>query len=49
VLTAFNVPGISVAIVKDDDVVLAKGYGIKHKNITSASELGLDHMRSESC
>jgi CubicO group peptidase (beta-lactamase class C family) len=28
-LTAFNVPGIAVAIVKDGKVVLAKGYGIK--------------------
>jgi len=36
VLTAFNVPGISVAIVKDDDVVLAKGYGIKHLGDTAA-------------
>ena len=35
VLTAFNVPGISVAIVKDDDVVLAKGYGIKHLGDTA--------------
>jgi CubicO group peptidase (beta-lactamase class C family) len=28
-LTAFNVPGIAVAIVKDGKVVLAKGYGVK--------------------
>ena len=26
---AFNVPGIAVAIVKDDSVVLAKGYGVR--------------------
>lgn len=26
-LTAFNVPGIAVAIVKDGKVVLAEGYG----------------------
>ena len=25
----FNVPGIAVAIVKDNDVVLSKGYGVK--------------------
>ena len=28
-LTAFNVPGIAVAIIKDGKVVLAKGYGVK--------------------
>jgi CubicO group peptidase (beta-lactamase class C family) len=28
-LTTFNVPGIAVAIVKDEKVVLAKGYGVK--------------------
>ena len=28
-LTAFNVPGIAVAIVKDGKVVLAEGYGVK--------------------
>ncbi|CAN1532269.1 AmpC Beta-lactamase class C and other penicillin binding proteins [Flavobacteriaceae bacterium] len=28
-LTAFNVPGIAVAIVKDGKVILSKGYGIK--------------------
>jgi CubicO group peptidase (beta-lactamase class C family) len=28
-LTAFNVPGIAVAIVKDGKVILAKGYGVK--------------------
>jgi CubicO group peptidase (beta-lactamase class C family) len=27
-LTAFNVPGIAVAIIKDGKVVLAKGYGV---------------------
>lgn len=26
---AFNVPGLAVAIVKDDSVVLAKGYGLR--------------------
>jgi CubicO group peptidase (beta-lactamase class C family) len=33
-LTAFNVPGIAVAIVKDGKVILSKGYGIKsiHSN-----------------
>lgn len=29
VLTTFNVPGVSVAIVKDGKVLLAKGYGLK--------------------
>lgn len=29
VITTFSVPGISVAIVKDGKVVLAKGYGVK--------------------
>ncbi|MFZ4620705.1 MAG: serine hydrolase [Bacteroidota bacterium] len=29
VLKTFNVPGVSVAIVKDGKVVLAKGYGVK--------------------
>lgn len=28
-LTAFNVPGIAVAIIKDGKVVLSKGYGVK--------------------
>ncbi|MBX9887542.1 MAG: serine hydrolase [Flavobacteriaceae bacterium] len=28
-LTAFNVPGIAVGIVKDGKLVLAKGYGVK--------------------
>ncbi|PJJ09054.1 CubicO group peptidase (beta-lactamase class C family) [Flavobacterium sp. 1] len=28
-LTAFNIPGIAVAIVKDGKVTLAKGYGVK--------------------
>jgi CubicO group peptidase (beta-lactamase class C family) len=28
-LTAFNVPGIAVAIVKDGKAILSKGYGIK--------------------
>ncbi|WP_431244604.1 serine hydrolase domain-containing protein [Flavobacterium sp. P21] len=28
-MKAFDVPGISVAIVKDGKVVLAKGYGVK--------------------
>ena len=28
-LKSFNVPGISVAIVKDGKVVLSKGYGVK--------------------
>lgn len=28
-LTAFNVPGIAVAIIKDGKVVLAEGYGVK--------------------
>jgi CubicO group peptidase (beta-lactamase class C family) len=28
-LKSFNVPGISVAIVKDGKVILAKGYGVK--------------------
>src|SRR5262245_1020272 len=29
VLKAFEVPGAAVAIVKDDQVVLAKGYGVR--------------------
>jgi len=29
VLTTFNVPGISLAIVRDGKVLLAKGYGVK--------------------
>ena len=29
VLTSFDVPGVSVAIVKDGKVVLAKGYGVR--------------------
>ncbi|MDP1677483.1 MAG: serine hydrolase [Bacteroidota bacterium] len=29
VLKTFNVPGVSVAVVKDGKVVLAKGYGVK--------------------
>lgn len=29
VLEAFEVPGVSVAIVKDGDVIVAKGYGVK--------------------
>lgn len=28
-LTAFNVPGIAVAIIKDGKIVLSKGYGVK--------------------
>ena len=35
VLTTFNVPGISIAVVKDDNIVLAKGYGIKHIDDTA--------------
>ena len=26
---AWNVPGIAIAIVKDDRVLIAKGYGVK--------------------
>jgi CubicO group peptidase (beta-lactamase class C family) len=29
VLTAFHVPGVAIAIVKDGKVVLAKGYGVR--------------------
>jgi CubicO group peptidase (beta-lactamase class C family) len=29
VLTSFDVPGVSVAVVKDGKVVLAKGYGVR--------------------
>ncbi|HSG47508.1 MAG TPA: hypothetical protein VLA43_06850, partial [Longimicrobiales bacterium] len=29
VMERFEVPGLSVAIVKDDHVVLAKGYGVR--------------------
>ena len=28
-LTAWNIPGMSVAIVKDDSLVFAKGYGVR--------------------
>jgi len=29
VMTAFDVPGLALAIVKDDQVVVAKGYGVR--------------------
>lgn len=35
VLSIFQVPGLCVSIVKDDKIVLAKGYGIKHIGDTS--------------
>ena len=35
-LTAWNIPGMSVAIVKDDSLVFAKGYGVRD----------IDHKRS---
>ena len=35
-LTDFNVPGMAIAIVKDDKVIFAKGYGTKN---TSTNEL----------
>ena len=31
-LEAFNVPGMAIAVVKDDEVVHAKGYGIRDIN-----------------
>ena len=31
-LKVFDVPGISIAIVKDDKIVLAKGYGVRSLN-----------------
>ena len=31
-LTDWNVPGMAIAIVKDDSVVLAKGYGVRNVN-----------------
>lgn len=31
VMQAFDVPGVSLAIVKDDQVVVAKGYGVRKK------------------
>jgi CubicO group peptidase (beta-lactamase class C family) len=31
-LTDFNVPGMAIAIVKDDQVLLSKGYGVKNAN-----------------
>ena len=31
-MRAFNVPGIAVAIVKDNQVILAKGYGVRSLN-----------------
>lgn len=34
VLEEFEVPGVSVGIVKDGKVVLAKGYGVKHQGKT---------------
>src|SRR5580704_3001854 len=35
-MKAFDVPGLSVAIVKDGKVVLAKGYGVKKMGETAA-------------
>ena len=35
-LTAWNIPGMSIAIVKDDSLVFAKGYGVRD----------IDHKRS---
>ncbi|MET1056335.1 MAG: serine hydrolase domain-containing protein, partial [Pedobacter sp.] len=32
VLTTFDVPGMSISIVKDGKVLLAKGYGVKKVN-----------------
>lgn len=36
VLKNFNVPGISVAIVKDGNIILAKGYGIRKLGETAS-------------
>ncbi len=35
VLKTFEVPGVSVAIVKDGKVILAKGYGVKRMDETA--------------
>ncbi len=35
VLATFHVPGVSIAVVKDDKVLLLKGYGNKHLNDTA--------------
>src|SRR5919112_1483342 len=35
-MTAFDVPGISLAIVKDGRVVVAKGYGVRKLGDTAA-------------
>ena len=31
-LTDWNIPGLAIAVVKDDKVVLAKGYGVREIN-----------------
>src|SRR6186713_1927671 len=36
VLRTFDVPGVSVAIVKDGKVVLAKGYGVRKQGDAAA-------------
>jgi CubicO group peptidase (beta-lactamase class C family) len=35
-MTAFDVPGVAVAIVKDGHVVLARGYGVRKRGETAA-------------
>ena len=46
VLSTFQVPGVAVAIVKDGQVVLAKGYGVrtlgKPDAVDSLTRFGID-------
>ena len=35
----WNVPGMAVAIVKDGEVVLSKGYGLKELGKTNEAEI----------
>jgi len=37
----FNVPGIAVAIVKDGNVVLAKGYGVRKQGEAAPVQLAI--------
>lgn len=36
-LAEFRVPGLALAVVKDDAVVLAKGYGIREREVKGMS------------
>ena len=46
VMTAFQVPGLSVAIVKDGQVVLAKGYGVRQLGKPAAIRFVLHALRN---